>query len=167
MKTSTYDSTGISMIRFDDILANAIEYSKASWDESIDTTINDAQDAFLGHMLRNVSLVLSDINEIVQNNYDLDHLLSLVGLERPGDVASTAPLTLTSSKATTVPAGSQYKTLAGVIFATDIALTFSAAGSNTVASTCTIFGPNNAAIGEINTIVTSVDGTLSKSKITP
>jgi len=58
------------MIRFDDILANSIAAAKASWDESIDCTINDAQDAFLGHLLRNVSLDLSDINEIIQDNYD-------------------------------------------------------------------------------------------------
>jgi uncharacterized phage protein gp47/JayE len=157
------------MIRFDDILANSIAAAKASWDESIDTTINDAQDAFLGHLLRNVALDLSDINEIIQNIYDsgsitnatgarLDHLLSLIGLERAGDAASTVTLTLTASKVTTVPAGSQYKTVAGVIFATDTALTFSAAGSSTVPATCTIFGPNNAAIGEVNTIVTAVDG---------
>lgn len=169
MTASTFNSAGVSLIRFDDILANSIAAAKASWDESIDCTINDAQDAFLGHLLRNVALDLSDINEIIQDIYDtgsvtnsygarLDHLLSLIGLTRASDAASTAVLTLTASKATTVPAGSQYKTVAGVIFSTDVALVFTAAGSSTVASTCTIFGANDAAIGEINTIVTNVDG---------
>ena len=81
-----------------------------------------------------------------------------MGITRPSDAASTAVLTLTATKATTVPAGSQYKTAAGVIFATDSALTFTAAGSSTVASTATIYGANNAAINTITTIVTSVDG---------
>ena len=169
MTDSTYNSTGLSLIRYADILANSITDAEASWDESIDTTINDAQDAFLGHLLRNISLVVSDINEILQDIYDsgsvlnatgtrLDHLLALVGISRQGDVASTATLTLTSDRATTVPAGSQYKTSTGLIFATDTALTFTGAGSDDVAATCTIYGPNAAAAGTITTIVTSVDG---------
>ncbi len=169
MTDSTYTSAGVSLIRYADILANMISDSETSWDESIDTTINDAQDAFLGHLLRNISLTLSDINEILQDIYDsgsvsnatgtrLDHLLALIGLSRPGDTASTVTLSLTSDRATTVPAGSQYKTSAGVIFSTDTALTFIAAGTSTVASTCTIYGPNNAAIGDVDTIVTSLDG---------
>jgi hypothetical protein len=169
MTDSTYNSSGISLIRLSDILANSITDSEASWDESIDTTINDAEDAFLGHLLRNMSLVVSDINEILQDIYDsgsvsnatgtrLDHLLALIGISRPSDAASTATVTLTASKATTVPAGSKYKTAANVIFQTDTALVFTAAGSSDVAVTCTTYGPNAAAIGDINTIVTDVDG---------
>lgn len=168
MTASTFDSTGLSLIRYPDILQNAIDDAKASWDESVDTTINDAQDAFLGHLLRNISLVINDINEIVQGIYDsgshinstgarLDHLYSLLGIKRPGDVASTAVLTLTSDRVTSVAAGSQYKTASGLIFATDVILA-ATVGSNTVASTCTIYGPNNADPGDIDTIVTSTPG---------
>ena len=168
MTVSTYGSTGISLIRYADILANAIEAAELSWDESVDTTINDAQDAFLGHLLRDLSLTFNDLNEILQAIYDsgnhlnssgvrLDHLYSLVGIKRPGDVASTSVLTLTSDRVTTVSAGSQYKTASGLIFATDSILA-ATVGSNTVPSTCTIYGANNAAIGEINTIVTSTTG---------
>jgi hypothetical protein len=169
MTDSTYNSTGISLIRQADILANMITAAETSWDESVDTTVNTAEDAFLGHLLRNMSLVISDINEKLQDIYDsasvanatgtrLDNLLALLGIERPGDVASTATLTLTASKACTVSAGSQYKTSAGVTFATDEALVFTAAGSDDVDATCTIYGANSAAIGDIDTIVTSIDG---------
>ena len=169
MTASTFTSSGFILIRYDDILTNAIASAKASWDESVDTSINDAQDAFLGHWLRNNAIVVSDQNEIFQEIYDtmsvanatgvrLDHLLALLGISRPGDVASTAPVTLTSDRATTVSAGSQYKTASGLIFSTDSALVFTGSGNSTVGSTCTIYGPNEAAIGEINTIVTSTPG---------
>lgn len=163
--TSTYDSTGITLDKYADIVARYIALAEAQWGESIDTE----EDGFLGHVIRNTSLVQAEMNEIVQSIYDaisvanatgapLDNLLELVGLLRLTEVFSTVTLSLTATKATTVPVGSQYKTDAGVTFATDAELVFSAAGTSTVAATCTIVGANNAGIGEVDNILTPVFG---------
>ena len=163
--TSTYDSTGITLDRYSDVLARLIVLCKEEWGDSVNTD----EDGFLGHMIRLISLLVAENNEVLQDVYDamsvtnatgtrLASLLELIGMERQTSAYSTATLTLTASKATTVPAGSQYKTDAGVIFATDSDLVFTAAGSSTVAATCTIVGPFNAAKYEIDTIVTSVYG---------
>ena len=70
-------------------------------------------------------------------------------------------LTIYADKATTVPAGSRFSTEAGVIFATDEELVFTAAGSADVDATCTVTGPYEAAISEVNTVVTSIYGVAS------
>lgn len=163
--TSTYDSTGITLDRYADILARYVALAEAQWGSSIDTS----EDEFYGHLIRMIALIQAEINQVVQDVYDagsvsnatgtrLANLVELIGLEYQAAAYSTVTLTLTASKATTVPAGSQYKTSAGVVFATDSALVFTAAGSDTVTATCTVTGANNAAIGEVNTIVTAVYG---------
>lgn len=163
--TSSFDSTGITLDRYADIKTRLETLAKAQWGESV----NLDEDQLLGWLINTVSLLLGEINEIVQDDYDsgsvanstgakLDNLLELIGIERQAAAYSTATLTLTATAATTVPAGTQYKTAAGVVFATDEALVFTAAGSDDVDATCTIVGANEAAIGEINTIVNSVYG---------
>lgn len=163
--TSTYDSTGIVLDRYADILDRLVTLAEAQWGSSVDTS----EDEFLGHQIRNMALLLSEINDILQSVYDtmsvanstgsrLDNLCALIGLERSAADYSTVTLTLTATAATTVPAGTQYKTAAGVVFATDEELVFSGAGSDTVAATCTVTGPYNAAIGEVTTIVNPIYG---------
>ncbi|MBV6340979.1 baseplate J/gp47 family protein [Candidatus Magnetobacterium casense] len=163
--TSTFDSTGIVLDRYADILDRYVALAEAQWGSSINTD----EDSFLGHILRNVALIQSEINEILQSVYDdkditnatgtyLDNLVALIGLERSAAAYSTVTLTLTATVATTVPAGSRYATSAEVIFATDEDLVFTAAGSDTVAATCTEVGAFNAAIGTITTIKTAVYG---------
>ncbi len=163
--TSTFDSTGITLDRYSDILARLISLSEAQWGESIDT----AEDEFLGHMLRLVSLLDGELNQVVQDVYDAISianssgvrtaaLIELIGLERLPAAYSTVTLSITATIATTLPAGKQYRTTAGVIFATDAELVFAGAGTSTVAATCTVVGANDAGIGEITTIVTPYHG---------
>lgn len=162
---SVYDSTGLTMDAYADILTTFIELAIDWKGESIST---DEQE-LLGHLIRNNALVLGEINEIVQEVHDqtsvanstgtrLDNLMALVGIERQSNAKSTATLTITVTKATTIPAGSLARTATKVYFATDSDLVFVGAGSNTVAATCTEDGDNNAAIGEISIIATTVNG---------
>lgn len=163
--TSTYNSAGVTMDRYADILARSIVKAREQWTDSVDTS----EDEFLGHILRNIALYLGETNEVVQSNYDaqsvsnssgtkLDHNVELVGMTRSAAAYSTVTLTLTADRATTVPAGTLYKTAADVRFATDTALVFTGAGSSTVAATCTETGPYEAAAGTITTIVNTVSG---------
>jgi uncharacterized phage protein gp47/JayE len=163
--TSSYDSTGITLDRYADILDRLITLSEAQWGDSINTD----EDGYLGHTLRLVALILAEINQVVQSVYDagsvsnssgvrLGNLVELVGLSYQAAAYSTVTLQLTATKACTVPAGSQYATAADVTFATDSQLVFSGAGSDTVAATCTVTGANDAGIGTITTIKTTING---------
>lgn len=162
---STYDDTGISMDRFDTILAALVALAE-DWKGS---SISTDEKELLGHLLRQVAYQSDTANEKIQEIYDalsiannsgvpLDNILELIDMERQSAVYSTATLTCTMSKAGTIPAGSLVKTAANVYFKTDEDLVFVGAGSDTVGGTCTEYGPYNAAIGEINTIVTTVSG---------
>ncbi len=162
--TSTFDNTGITLDRYADIRARLVALAEAEWGEGINTD----EDELLGHLFSSLSTLLAEINEIAQELYDsdginstgahLDNSVELIGLDRSAAAYSTVTLTLTATVATTVEIGSQYSTAAGVVFATDEALVFSGAGTDTVAATCTVTGPNEAAATEVNTIVTSVYG---------
>ena len=162
---STYDATGLTMDRYQDILDAMIALVEA-WKG---TSVSTDEQELLGHMLRQEALITAETNEIIQAVYDaisvgnssgaqLDNLLELVNLFRQSATPSTVTLTCTVSKATTIPAGSLVSTAANVLFATDSDLVFVGAGSDDVTATCTVNGPNNAAIGDVNTIVTAVNG---------
>lgn len=166
--TSSFTSAGVSMNSYADILARAIVLAKQQWSSSVDTS----EDEYLGHVMRNIALELGDTNDVVQEAYDqtsilnatgtkLDNLVALVGMSRLESAYSTVTLTITATKATTVPAGSRFSTAAGVIFASDEELVFAAAGSSNVDATCTVVGPYEAAIGEVNTVVNSIYGIAS------
>ena len=163
--TSTYDSTGISLQRYDDLVTRLVAIAEAKFGESINTD----EDEYFGHDIRNIALLTSEINEILQEVYDsssirdsygvrLDNLLELVGISRQEAAFSTATLQLTATAATTVPAGTRYATATELIFTTDTELVFSAAGTATVESTCTVVGANNAGANEITVIKDSIFG---------
>jgi hypothetical protein len=161
--TSTYDSTGIVLDKYAEILARQIELAQENWGTSIYT----AKDELLGHLIVVISTIIGELNEILQDVYDeksvsnstgthLENLLELIGLTRQAAAYSTVTLTLTASGATTVPAGTRYATASEIIFATDSAVVFTGAGTDDVTATCTVVGANNAAIGEVNVIKDTV-----------
>jgi len=162
---STYDETGIVMDPYADVKSGMDDAAKDVWGESI----NLAPDSYLGHDIELNAQLHGSANQIVQDVYDsfrvtgasgtpLDSLVALVGLERQAAAYSTVTLSLTASVPTTVAAGSIYATLSGVRFATDSDLVFAAAGTDTVAATCTEVGENNAAAGEIDQQITTTYG---------
>jgi uncharacterized phage protein gp47/JayE len=163
--TSTFDENGVTLDRYSDILARLQALAIEKWGESIDLS----EDEWQGHEYAQLALLLSEINEILQDVYDsmsvndaigvyLDRLLVLIGMYRNAAAFSTVTLTLTAGAATTVPAGTRYATASEVIFATDTELVFTAAGSDTVTATCTVVGANDAAIAEVTVIKDSVFG---------
>jgi len=87
--TSTFNSAGVAMNTYADILARAIVLAKQQWSSSVDTS----EDEYLGHIMRNIALELGDTNDVVQEVYDqscilnstgtkLDNMVALVGMGR-------------------------------------------------------------------------------------
>ena len=171
---STYTDAGLVMDRYADVLASLQAAGRAKWGDSVDLD----NDSFHGHFLDLISELVGEMNENIQDIYDgrnienasgvaLDAAIAFIGLERQAAAYSTiAQLQLTATQATTVQAGSRYGTAAGVIFVTDEDLVFAAAGTDTVAATCTVVGANNAAIGEVSIIKTSVSGITAVTNLT-
>lgn len=163
--TSTYDSTGLTIDRYADILARMIALAEAWKGSSLSTD----EEEYIGHMFRQEALVNAEANEIIQAIFDalgvannsgvpLDNILELVGVYRQPEAYSTVTLTCTASKAMTIPAGKLVRTDANVYFATDTDLVFSGAGSDDVEATCTVTGANEAGVSEVDIIVTPVSG---------
>ncbi|MCP4604478.1 MAG: hypothetical protein GY847_28810 [Proteobacteria bacterium] len=160
--TSSYDSTGVTLDKFADVLARMIALA-----EETQGNISTDEDTFEGHIIKLLATVLAEINDTFQGVYDarsvsgsagtyLDNLLELVNISRSAAAYSTATLTITATAATTVPAGTQYSTATGITFATDSELVFTAAGDDTVDATCTVVGANDAGAGTVTEIVNSV-----------
>lgn len=159
---STSDSSGVSMDRYADVLAEMITLAEAWKGSSISTDEKE----LLGHLLRQVAAQVHTVNEAIQSVYDsigvanntgvsLDNALELIGMERLSASKSTATLTITVSRAVTIPAGFKRKTSTGVTFETLSALVFPTAGSSDALAECTEYGPYEAGVGEITEAVTS------------
>lgn len=162
---SVADETGVTMDRYSDLLAQCIALA-VEWKGQ---SVNTSERELLGHLIRNLSLLLAEHNEKLQAVYDggsvaqsigvqLDNLLELIGVFRQAAAKSTVTLTCTATVPTTIPAGSIVKTAAEVEFLTDADLVFVGAGSQDVTATCNEFGPFNAAIAEVSVIATTVYG---------
>lgn len=161
--TTELTELGLTISRFTDLVSEMETASKGLWGESINT--NDTE--LLGHIIRQASLAVAELNETLQDVLDvlssqnatgnrLDHLFSMLNLERQSAAYSTVTLTYTVTAATTVPAGHRVRTAAGVIFQTLAEHVFSGAGSADIAAQCTEYGAYDAAIGEVTIPVTSV-----------
>lgn len=165
--TSTYGMGGIVLDGYAEIKTSMQTAAKSEFGESVDLE----EDSFFGHIIEVISLEQARTNEVVQFISDgrsvenasgtaLDGLVGVVGQERSSDSYSTITdgVSITATKATTIPAGTTFKTSTGITFATDTALVFTAAGADTVSATCTVVGANQVAIGELTTIGSSVTG---------
>lgn len=171
---STFGPEGIVYNKYSDHISEMNE----SIVDSLGESINLDKDSFIGFVRDMVASAEAQANEIGQQVYDsgfvssssgvvLDGNVGHVGMERSGDSYSTIEqIQLTAIKACTVPAGTRYRTANNVIFATDTALIFTGAGTDTVEGTCTVPGPNNVEIGELAYIVNSVNGITTVTNLT-
>ena len=171
---SSYSKSGVVLDRFADVLARLHAIAKAQWGDGIDL----ADDAYHGHTMNLISLLVSEINEIVQQLYDagdidnaegtaLEAAVSFLGLERQAAAPSTiSQIQLTLSRPDTVPAGSLYKTATNITFKTDSDLTLTAAGNGVVSGTCTVDGSNDVGVGELDEIKTSGYGVTAVTNLT-
>ncbi|MCK5610786.1 baseplate J/gp47 family protein [Candidatus Pacearchaeota archaeon] len=171
---STYTSAGVVLDRYADVLARLHAIAKAQWGEGIDLEL----DSYYGHTMNLIALLVSEMNEIIQEIYDagdidnaegkaLEAAVSFLGLERQEAAPSTIEqIQLALSRADTVPAGSLYKTSSDVTFQTDTELVLTAAGTGIVAGTCTVNGAIDVGINELDEIKTSGYGVTAVTNLT-
>lgn len=171
---STFNDAGLILDRYTDVLSRLHVKYKEEYGDSI----NLASDSFDGHLAELISLVQAEMNDIVQELHDqgevknatksaLEAAVSFIGMQRQQASPSTIEeIQITSAKATTVLKGSLFETVAGVKFATDVDLVFTAAGNETVTGTCTENGPFDVEIGGLDTLTNSISGITAVTNLT-
>ena len=172
--TSTYDDNGVVYDKYADIVTDM----SAKAVELLGESINLDQDSAYGHFMQIVAETEAIANEIDQDVFDAGSVenssgttlagnVAFVGVERSGFSYSTiSSVQLTATKAVTVPANTRYGTATNVIFETDEELVITGAGTGTVSCTCTVAGPFDVAIGELNLIKSSVNGISAVTNLT-
>jgi len=171
---STFDPTGYTIDRYDDILNALIADLKTAFGDNIKT---DPDSAF-GQFARIVTEIVADINESIEgavSAYDpqkssgvfLSDLVLLNGIERKESEFSTVTLACTANAVgTTIPAGSLVSDPAiGEQFKTDTLLVVAPSATNNVSATAVNAGPVSAVVGTLTQIDTPVYGWESVTNI--
>lgn len=164
---STFDSTGLVIDRYDDVLAALIADLQAAFGDNIKTSA----DSVNGQLARIYSNPVADLNETLElvaevfnpqaaSGKALSDLVLLNGIQRKESAYSTVTLTCTANTAgSTIPAGSIVSD--GSVdnqFATDIQLVLAPSASGNVSATAVVEGPVEAAAATLTTIDTAVFG---------
>lgn len=98
---------------------------------------------------------------------DLDTLCALTGIERNLGTFSTVTLTFTGSNGTIIPSGQEFESVvSGLRWITQSDVTISG-GTASVTALCTVRGSNNADIGTITRIVTTIGGLQTVTNSVP
>lgn len=98
---------------------------------------------------------------------DLDTLCSLTGVERNLGTFSTVTLTFTGSNGTIIPSGQEFESVvSGLRWVTQSDVTISG-GTASVTALCVVRGSNNADIGTITRIVTTIGGLQTVTNSVP
>lgn len=164
---SSFDETGYTIDRYDDILNALIADLKSAFGDNIKT---DPDSAF-GQFARIVTEIVADINESIEgavSAYDpqkstgvfLSDLVLLNGIERKESEFSTVTLECTSNAAgTTIPAGSLVSDPAiGEQFKTDVEIVIAPSTTKNVSATAVNAGPISAVVGTLTQIDTPIFG---------
>jgi uncharacterized phage protein gp47/JayE len=164
---STFDSTGLYMDRYDDILTDLIADLQAAFGDNIKTSA----DSVNGQLARIYSNPVAELNEtldLIAEQFNpqnasgkaLSDLVLLNGLTRNEAAFSTVTLSCTANTAgSTIPAGTIVSD--GSVdnqFATDIQLILAPSASGNVSATAVVEGAVSAAAGTLTTIDTPVFG---------
>lgn len=168
MTLTSLTPAGLVLARFTELFAQFGAAGKALWGQSLDT----GQTEYIGHMYNQCSLLLAELNDVFAEVADVqsainvtgdrqDHLFALVGVYRGSGSNSKVTETYTVDRATTIPAGHRMKTLTGLTFRVLENHVAAGAGTYDVEMECTVEGPFDAAIGEVNIPVSSFSGFVS------
>jgi hypothetical protein len=167
MLTPVLDATGLTLLRTEDVLANLVESVQSSPQFGPEEAVGG--DTPLGQILAPVAQQIGLTYEAVQSAYDctdpeaaegvvLDSIAAARGMTREPATYSTVGLICTGTTSTVIAAGKRVRVADGAVFAIDHAVTI-APGTTVVAdATCTVTGPQEAAIGACTTIVDAVAG---------
>lgn len=172
----TLDATGLTIDRLADIRARLEDALKAAFGAAI----NLDPDGVLGKVVGIFSAALSSIEEGIQQAYDasdlnnaegvqLDNLAQIIGLRgrEPATPSHILSMELTGTPATVVPVGTLFsRGSGGPQFELDADVTIGMLGTGLGTATAVEGGPTEAAIGEVEVIVTAVAGLDSVTNLT-
>lgn len=161
--------------------ADYLERIRQSYEGSTGLTLDWTRERFLGNISAIMAQQLGELGEASQALYDafdvnnatgvmLENLCALVGIERRESTFSTIPATLTGTPGTTIPAGRQVS--GGGPFGksrweTTEEVVLDAFGDADVVIRALEDGPVEAAAGEVDTIITPIDGWEGISHVAP
>lgn len=156
---------GYTAPRAADILAQI----RSEYETQTGLVIDWDADVFLGVITAVISERIGDLSELTQaladsrdpdnaTGYQLDTIAAVVGVTRIPAAVSRVDLTLTGDPGTVIPEGSETEAVDGELWITTDSVTIGAGGTVDVEARATRTGPIVAAAGEINEIVTPVDG---------
>ena len=108
--------------------------------------------------VQNNAVIANEINPNVASGTFLDAIMALTGMQRLAATQTVVPnVTLTGVNGTVIPEGSQASTAAGILF-TSLATVVITGGTATVNFAAVEFGPIACNIGDLNQIVSSING---------
>jgi uncharacterized phage protein gp47/JayE len=167
MLSPSLGSTGLTVLRTADVLDNLGEAIQGSDQYGPEEPIGG--DTPLGQILAPVAQQIGLVYELAQALYDaldpdsaegvvLDSAAEFRGMEREPATYSTIVLTCTGTNGTVIAAGKRARVPDGAIFATNAEATIAPGTTVQVPATCTVTGPEEAAICACTTIVDAVAG---------
>lgn len=179
------DDTGIHLNGLNNWLAELQAGYQGIFGSDISIGTDDADGQWLGQLAG----ILADVEQLAETVYlgrsragavgaGLSRLMQLIGILRNGAQFSSAPITLTGTPGTVIPAGSKLGSAtdstkppfqtSGTSPAND--LTIGGGGTVTGTAICTVAGPVTAIAGELTVLLTSVTGwtgVTNTSDVTP
>lgn len=149
--------------------AELLEQIRAEYETRTGLVIDWDADVFLGVITAVLSERVGSLSELTQaladsrdpdnaTGYQLDTIAAVVGVTRIPAAVSRVDLTLTGTPGTVIPEGSEVGAVDGELWITTDSATIEAGGTVQVEARATRTGPIVAAAGEVNEIVTPVDG---------
>lgn len=153
-------------------LRSAIRASLNATTPGLGDSANLDEGSVLGNLIDTLAARLDEQSNAAQDLYDsfdernatgvyLDNLAAIVGVERQEATFSTVELSITTTAACVVPAGSIVADAAGQQWITAAELIFAGAGTQTVDASPADTGPIPAAAGTLTVIVTPITGWAS------
>lgn len=110
-------------------------------------------------LVNNNAALANQINPNIAGGVFLDAILALTGVQRtPATQTTVSAVTLTGVAGTVIPQGTQAKTAAGDVFATQSSVTLDISGNATVNFASVVYGAIPCAAHALNVIVTNILG---------
>lgn len=158
--------TGLIVPDAGDTLANVQGEYRAAFGQDLVVTSDTNQGVLIAgettartEVTSNNAAVANQINPNLAGGVFLDAICALSGLERaPATFGVIPSVTVTGRRQTIIPQGSQARDDSGVLWATVNNVQIGSTGSATVDFVCSVTGPINVAVGDLNRVVDNVLG---------
>ncbi len=169
MVTTPYqyvESTGVIIADTSEILSGIQTEYRGVFGADLAVTSDTPQGVLIAaealarvEVVNNNAAIANQINPNIAGGVFLDAILALTGVQRtPATQTVVTGVTLTGVAGTVISAGTQAKTAAGDVFATQAIVTLDADGNGVANFASVIYGAIPCAVNELDTIVTNILG---------